>query len=37
MLSGMGFTANFATEPQKVMRKEPDEVTTHVRKVSKGI
>lgn len=37
MLSGMGFTANFATEPQKVMRKEPDEVTTHVRKVSKGV
>lgn len=37
MLSGMGFTANFATEPQTVIRREPDEVTTHVRKVSKGV
>lgn len=36
MLSGMGFTANFASEPQEVWHKEPDEVTTHVRKVSKG-
>ena len=31
MLAGMGFTANFASEPQKVMIKEPDKVTTHHR------
>lgn len=36
MLSGMGFTANFAKEPQEVWRKEPDEITTEVRKISKG-
>ena len=36
MLSGMGFHANFATEPQKIMVKEPDTTIEHVRKVSKG-
>lgn len=36
MLSGMGFNANFAKEPQEVWRKEPDEITTEVRKISKG-
>lgn len=29
VLAGMGFTANFATEPQKVEIREPDKVTTH--------
>lgn len=29
MLAGMGFSANFATEPQEVQIREPDKVTTH--------
>lgn len=29
LLAGMGMTANFASEPQQVMVKEPDKVTTH--------
>lgn len=29
MLSGMGFTANFASQPQKVTVKEPDQTITH--------
>ena len=29
MLSGMGFTANFASEPQAVTVKEPDKTITH--------
>lgn len=29
MMAGMGFTANFASEPQKVEIREPDKVTTH--------
>lgn len=29
LLQGMGFEASFAKEPQKVMTKEPDIVTTH--------
>lgn len=29
VLAGMGFTANFASEPQKVEIREPDKVTTH--------
>jgi hypothetical protein len=29
MLSGMGFTANFAKEPQEVQVKEPDKTITH--------
>ena len=29
MLAGMGFSANFASEPQKVQIREPDKVTTH--------
>lgn len=29
MLSGMGFNANFASEPQAVQVREPDIVTTH--------
>ena len=36
LLSGMGFTANFASEPQVVKKREPDKTITHVRKVSKG-
>ena len=36
MLSGMGFTANFASKPQKVKVREPDTVTTHHLVVSKG-
>lgn len=31
MLSGMGFNANFASEPQAVQVREPDIVTTHHR------
>jgi hypothetical protein len=29
MLSGMGFQANFASEPQSIITKEPDLITTH--------
>lgn len=29
MLSGMGFTANFASQPQKIQVKEPDKTITH--------
>lgn len=36
MLSGMGMSATFASEPQKITKREPDETTTHVRKVSLG-
>ena len=28
MLSGMGFTANYSSEPQEVMKREPDQVHT---------
>ena len=37
MLAGMGFTANFASEPQKVMIQEPDKVTTHHRITNRNV
>ena len=36
MLSGMCMSATFPSEPQKITKREPDETTTHVRKVSLG-